>query len=224
MQSGILFDKKIDEYNEKNFIVHNGNKRAFDFIKTLKINDVFGVFLIVGASKSGKSYICSIWQSQTNAFVIDKNIFDLDYLNFVKKISEIVKENQCYLLEDIDKFIQNNENKILYLFNLIMEKKCILLLTSKENIENFAINDLKSRFLNIPTFKLEELDNISKKQIILKLLTDRQMQISNDILDFVCEKITGNYETIFNFVKNFEKMVESGDIKKVSINNIKKLI
>ena len=66
MQSNTLFDTKIDEYNESNFIVHDGNRKVFDFIKTLKINDVFGVFLIVGASKSGKSYICSIWQSQTN--------------------------------------------------------------------------------------------------------------------------------------------------------------
>lgn len=224
MQSNTLFDTKIDEYNESNFIVHDGNRKVFDFIKTLKINDVFGVFLIVGTSKSGKSYICSIWQSQTNASIIDKNIFDLEYLDFVKKIAEIVNQNKCFVLENIDTIMQNNENKMLYLFNLIVEKKCILLLTSRENIKNFTINDLKSRFLNIPTFKLEELDNISKKQIILKLLTDRQMQISNDILDFVCEKITGNYETIFNFVKNFEKMVESGDIKKVSISNIKKLI
>ena len=130
------------------------------------------------------------------------------------------------MLEDIDKIIELHETKILYLFNTITENKSILLSSSNKDIKNFNlnINDLKSRLLSIPSIYLNELNKISKKQIIFKLLSDRQMQIPSDVLDFISEKISNNYEAIFNFIDNLEKLIENGDIKKINITTVKKII
>ena len=226
MQLNFLFDKKIDEYEEKNFIIHSGNKNAIEFIKNLNTEDNYGIFFIVGPSKSGKSYICSIWKNIVRAKKIDENIFDLEYSKFVDEITKIINKKQNYLFEDIDKIIELHETKILYLFNTITENKSILLSSSNKDIKNFNlnINDLKSRLLSIPSIYLNELNKISKKQIIFKLLSDRQMQIPSDVLDFISEKISNNYEAIFNFIDNLEKLIENGDIKKINITTVKKII
>lgn len=226
MQLNFLFDKKIDEYEEKNFIIHSGNKNAIEFVKNLNVEDNYGIFFIVGPSKSGKSYICSIWQNIVNAKKIDRSIFELEYSKFIDEITKIINTKENYILEDIDEIIKVNEAKVLYLFNTITENKSILLLSSKKNIKefNFNIKDLESRFLNIPSVCLNELNKDSKRQIIFKLLSDRQMQISNDVLDFISEKISNNYKSIFDFVDNLEKLIESGEIKKINISIVKKML
>ncbi|MDD2840706.1 MAG: DnaA/Hda family protein [Rickettsiales bacterium] len=222
MQLNFLFPTNINIYDEKNFIIHDGNKDAFIFIKSLSgLNN--NIFLLSGLKNSGKTYLCHIWQKMTNAIFVDSNIFNLNYGEFVVAVERTIFSNGKYILEDLSDI---DENKLLYFFNIMCEKHSILLMTSKKNISdfNFTINDLKSRFNNIVNIKLYELNESSKREIILKLLADRQMNIDSEVLDFVSNKISGNYDVIFKFVHDLEKIVQNGELKKIKIGNVKNLI
>lgn len=222
MQLNLPLSTSIDIYDERNFISHDGNKEAFDFIKS--INSLEGIiYLLSGKEKSGKTYLCHIWQRYVNAVFIDCKIFDLKNDEFIAKLGQMITEKGKYILEDLN---QVDENKLLYLLNLIVEKHCVLLITSnKNNAEfNFKIKDLKSRFDNIINIKLHELNESSKQKVILKLLADRQMTLDSDVLDFISQKISGNYDVIFQFINSLEQLIQSGEVKKFTVNNVKNLL
>ena len=224
MQLSFSFSINKDIYDVKNFIVHDGNRSVFEFItSSFLFNN--NIYLLTGAKNSGKTYICNIWHKLQKAIFLDKNIFQKSKNDFIDFLKNEIKNNQKYILEDIDD-IKINEEYFLFLMNTIIEKNAILLITSKKCIDefNFEIPDLESRFKNTYNFILQDLDNNSKEQILLKLLTDKQINIDYKILNYVSQKTSNNYNAIIDFVNNLEKEIEQNNIKKINITNINKII
>ena len=224
MQLSFSFSINKDIYDVKNFIVHDGNRSVFEFItSSFLFNN--NIYLLTGAKNSGKTYICNIWHKLQKAIFLDKNIFQKSKNDFIDFLKNEIKNNQKYILEDIDD-IEINEEYFLFLMNTIIEKNAILLITSKKCIDefNFEIPDLESRFKNTYNFILQDLDNNSKEQILLKLLTDKQINIDYKILNYVSQKISNNYNAIIDFVNNLEKEVEQNNIKKLNIAVINKIL
>ena len=224
MQLSFSFSINKDIYDVRNFIVHDGNRSVFEFItSSFLFNN--NIYLLTGPKNSGKTYICNIWHKLQKAIFLNKNIFEKNKNDFINFLKNEIKNNQKYILEDIEN-IKINEEYFLFLINIIIEKNAILLITSQKCIDefNFKIPDLESRFKNTYNFILQDLDNISKEQILLKLLTDKQINIDYKILNYVSQKISNNYNAIINFVNNLEKEIEQNNIKKINITNINKII
>lgn len=224
MQLSFSFSINKDIYDVRNFIVHDGNRNVFEFItSSFLFNN--NIYLLTGAKNSGKTYICNIWHKLQKAIFLNKNIFEKNKNDFINFLKNEIKNNQKYILEDIEN-IKINEEYFLFLINIIIEKNSILLITSQKCIDefNFKIPDLESRFKNTYNFILQDLDNISKEQILLKLLTDKQINIDYKILNYISQKISNNYNAIINFVNNLEKEIEQNNIKKINITNINKII
>lgn len=224
MQLSFSFSINKDIYDVRNFIVHDGNRNVFEFItSSFLFNN--NIYLLTGPKNSGKTYICNIWHKLQKAIFLDKNIFQKSKNDFIDFLKNEIKNNQKYILEDIEN-IKINEEYFLFLINIIIEKNAILLITSQKCIDefNFKIPDLESRFKNTYNFILQDLDNISKEQILLKLLTDKQINIDYKILNYISQKISNNYNAIINFVNNLEKEIEQNNIKKINITNINKII
>lgn len=224
MQLSFSFSINKDIYDVRNFIVHDGNRNVFEFItSSFLFNN--NIYLLTGAKNSGKTYICNIWHKLQKAIFLNKNIFEKNKNDFINFLKNEIKNNQKYILEDIEN-IKINEEYFLFLINIIIEKNAILLITSQKCIDefNFKIPDLESRFKNTYNFILQDLDNISKEQILLKLLTDKQINIDYKILNYISQKISNNYNAIINFVNNLEKEIEQNNIKKINITNINKII
>lgn len=224
MQLSFSFSINKDIYDVRNFIVHDGNRNVFEFItSSFLFNN--NIYLLTGAKNSGKTYICNIWHKMQKAIFLDKNIFQKSKNDFIDFLKNEIKNNQKYILEDVDD-IEINEEYFLFLINTIIEKNAILLITSQKCIDefNFKIPDLESRFKNTYNFILQDLDNNSKEQILLKLLTDKQINIDYKILNYVSQKISNNYNAIIDFVNNLEKEVEQNNIKKLNITIINKIL
>lgn len=224
MQLSFSFSINKDIYDVRNFIVHDGNRNVFEFItSSFLFNN--NIYLLTGPKNSGKTYICNIWHKLQKAIFLNKNIFEKNKNDFINFLKNEIKNNQKYILEDIEN-IKINEEYFLFLINIIIEKNAILLITSQKCIDefNFKIPDLESRFKNTYNFILQDLDNISKEQILLKLLTDKQINIDYKILNYISQKISNNYNVIINFVNNLEKEIEQNNIKKINITNINKII
>lgn len=224
MQLSFSFSINKDIYDVRNFIVHDGNRNVFEFItSSFLFNN--NIYLLTGPKNSGKTYICNIWHKLQKAIFLNKNIFEKNKNDFINFLKNEIKNNQKYILEDVDD-IEINEEYFLFLINTIIEKNAILLITSKKCIDefNFKIPDLESRFKNTYNFILQDLDNISKEQILLKLLTDKQINIDYKILNYVSQKISNNYNAIIDFVNNLEKEVEQNNIKKLNIAIINKIL
>lgn len=224
MQLSFPFPISVDVYDVRNFVVHDGNRGVFDFITSTFIIDS-GIYFLTGTKKSGKTYICNIWHRLKNAIFIDESIFKLGAGEYLLELEKTFAKGNKFILENLE-LLNVNDEYLLQLINMAMDRKAILLITSTKYIGefDFSIDDLKSRLKNIVNFSLSELNDDCKEQIILKLLNDRQMNIDGQTLGYIAKKISGNYDVILDFIDVIEDKIKSGEMKKININSVKNLI
>jgi chromosomal replication initiation ATPase DnaA len=223
-QLNFKFSNNVDLYDINNFVIHDGNRKIFDFITSSCFLNT-NIYLLTGPEKSGKTYLCNMWYKFQNAVFIDKEILSQNESDFFTSIKKIIINDGKFILENIE----NNSIKeecLFYLINLISEMNSTLLITSKKYLFEFhyKLEDLDSRIKNIYNFVLEDLNYENKEKILLKILTDRQMSLNDNELKFVVSKLSNNYESIFNFVDLLEKSLQESDFKKNTISNLKKIL
>lgn len=224
MQLSFSFSINKDIYDVRNFIIHEGNRNVFEFITSYFLFNN-NIYLLTGAKNSGKTYICNIWNKIQGAEFIDNDVFKCKEKQYLEFLSNRIKNKGKYILENIDS-LNINENYLLFLINIIIEHNAILLITSTKYIDefNFKIPDLHSRFKNIYNFVLRDIDNTSKEQILLKILSDKQINLDHKILNYISQKLSNNYTEIIDFANKLEKEIEINKMKKVNINTINKII
>lgn len=185
-----LFEHQ-ESYAHEDYIILAGNKCAHDFI----VNDkTWGCLILYGPSGSGKTHLAHIWQKLNKAVFIDLN-------NFISAISA----GNAFILEDIEKI--QNEVLFLHCYNYAKENGKKLLLTSSliPNAMNFRLNDLKSRILSTIsvgiTLESEELLRL----LLVKQLTDRQLQVSPRIIDYILTQSERSLRRIRHIVDAIDK-------------------
>jgi len=216
---------KSDHYYSDDFIIFEGNQEAFDFVNRKLDSDKNNrVFLISGAEKSGKSYLCHIWREKAGAVFLDFN--KMNKIKDIKKyyiaLTDFIKPNGNYILEDLDR-LNLEEEKLFHLINIVNEKGAKLLITSKKPVNDFffEINDLQSRFNNIVNFKIKLLDNKAKKLYITKLFSDKQLSIDEKIIDFLIKNTGFVYKDIYETIEKIIKLFSQGKRKKITVKFIK---
>ena len=224
MQLRFDFKNNKNIYNLDNFIIHDGNRDAFDFATSFSILDN-NFYLLSGNKGSGKTYICKIWNHIQQAEFINDKIFQYKELEYIHYIDTFIKNNKKYILEDLDK-LNISEKYLFYLLNTIMNKSSILLITSTKYSNEFVfeLQDLQSRFNTSYNLILKDLDEEYKSQIILKLFMDKQLNNDTTTLTYISQNISNNYEVIINFVNKLEKFLNISNIKKLTIKIIKELL
>ncbi|MDR3290068.1 MAG: hypothetical protein LBT02_02175 [Rickettsiales bacterium] len=192
MQQSFFFDNEINIYDKDNFIIHDGNRIVYEILTSGSLYNN-NVFLLTGKKGSGKTYMCNIWKN-------------------------IKTNKEKFVLEDIENTKMSEEDLLHFINNT---NHGILLITScrKLNDFNFILPDLQSRFRNFYNIKLLDINNDEiKKQILLKLLNDKQLKLSDNNIDCIVEKISANYETIIDFVNKLN------ECKKIDKEQIKGLL
>ena len=105
-QQNFKFNVSINKYDTNNFVVYNGNKDIYNFVKFTKAFHS-GIYFLTGIKNSGKTYLCKIWEDLQDAKFLNSDIV------VSEKIFNIEK-SQKYILEDLDK-INFIEKQLLFL-------------------------------------------------------------------------------------------------------------
>ncbi|WP_339047350.1 HdaA/DnaA family protein [Candidatus Mesenet endosymbiont of Phosphuga atrata] len=189
MQLSLFEHQESHAYED--YIILTGNKHAHDFI----VNDkTWNCLILYGPSGSGKTHLAHIWQKLNKAIFINLN-------NFV----DAVNSSNAFILEDIEKI--QNEVLFLHCYNYAKENGKKLLLTSSliPNALAFKLNDLKSRILSTIsvgiTLESEELFRL----LLIKQLTDRQLQVNPRIIDYILTQSERSFERIKHIVDTIDK-------------------
>lgn len=183
--------KHQENYTYEDYIILMGNKCAYNFITNDK---TWNCLILHGPSGSGKTHLAHIWKKLNKAIFINLN-------NFVGAIDS----SDAFILEDIEKI--QNEVLFLHCYNYVKENGKKLLLTSSlvPNALTFKLNDLKSRILSTVsvgiTLESEEL----LKLLLVKQLTDRQLQVSPKIIDYILTKSERSFRSIRRIVDIIDK-------------------
>ena len=196
-------------FKNNDFYVSNKNELAYKMIKKWPEWPTQVVY-IYGSEKCGKSLVCKLWRDISRGIYINKNNF-LEKLIAQNDLTYI--QNHNWIIDDVDYIISFEDNKyeekILNLINIIKTsgKKNILMTSRKmPRFLDSSLKDLISRISSATVIEMRDPDEILLKKIIEKYLNERNIQINNESLDYLINRIERSYTSALKFAKQIDIM------------------
>ena len=207
------FSKK---YYENDYFVSSNNYTAFKLIDGWPAWP--GKWLnIFGENGSGKTHLANILKRKIKKIkLIDANKID-------DKIIEELINYECLI---IDSYNKNIDEKLLYsILNQSKQLENYVLINSSIPIKklNFNLEDLKSRINSFVFIGIELPSDDLLRVIITKNLSDKQINVSSKLTDFILNNVDRSYEKMFKFLKDLDELSLSTG-KSININLIKKVL
>jgi len=206
-------DQQIIKFDyEKNmsyedFFVSKSNKHIFDLLNSWPRWER-NFLNIYGEKFSGKTHLVNIFLRKFKGIKFEANLLNNEKIKDMKIYQNII-------LENLDK---NIDEKLLYtLINIIDQDNKFLIVTSNKSIVDmkFELNDLKSRTKNFLLQSIEKPDDELIYALLIKNLSDRQISIPKNLIDYIIKRINRSYSKIFDFIYKIDQM---SLLKKKSIN------
>ena len=221
--SQLFFDfydsKNIDNFKSEDFLKLPENIDAYNFLDNFfkQNNYLFDAeksCILRGESGCGKTHLL--------------NIFSQKYqINFISE-EQIKSENPLRIFYEngffvIDNFCQiADEEKLLQYLNCSTESKAFLILVFDKN-KIFELKDLESRIKNIASCQIYQASLDSLKQIFINILAKKQIDLSNQIINFIFTNISPNYSSLNQIIKKIDFFCREND-EKLNLNNIKDIL
>jgi len=163
---------------------------------------------ICGEKFSGKTHLVNIFLNKNKGIKFESNKLDNEKLKEIKIYQNII-------LENLDKNI--DENLFYTLINIIDQDNKFLIITSDISIVDikFKLSDLTSRAKNFLLSNIEKPDDELISALLIKNLSDRQISIQKNLIDYIVKRINRSYSKIFEFIYKIDEMSLK---KKKSIN------
>ncbi len=204
------------KYDEHDFYVSSNNFTAYKLIESWP--NWPGKWLnIFGASGSGKTHLSKILENK-----IDK-VKILDAKNINGEIADDLQNYECLI---IDNFKNNIDENLLYsILNSSKQFEKFIVIISKFPLKkvNIKLKDLQSRINSFVYIGIDLPTDDLLKVIISKSFSDKQINLSPKISDYIIRNIDRSYDKMFKFVKDLDELSLSSG-KSININLIKKVL
>ena len=199
MKDQIVFkfpDKSF--YYEEDFCIGENNYEAYKLIKEWP-NWSFKGINVYGPKKSGKSYLTKIFSDKTKSKIFDSR-------NINKNNLELILFQNVLIIEDIDFF--SDEVLFQTILNDFISKNKFIYLTSNKlsGSIRFKLKDLISRLSSLVAVAITNPSDELFYQILTKMLSDKQINITKKEVDFILKNIERSYEAASKFVKNLDEL------------------
>ena len=197
MTGQLIFDLPTSEnYNPQDYFVSSSNNNAAKLIKIFPEWHNNGI-VIFGPAKSGKTHIAHIWKSMANANLYDfKSNFDINKINI----------NGNCIFDNFDCITEKDEKSLFQVYNdIIKNKKFILILSGNDNF-SVKLRDLKSRIEALNSAILINPDDKLIHAIVLKFFHDNQIIVAPDVINFILNRISRNFNEIQIFLNKLNDL------------------
>ena len=204
------------KYYEQDYYVSSNNFSAYRLIESWpswpgKWVNIFG------PKGCGKTHLCNILKKKLSLVKIinAKDVNNKTILMFEKL--------DCLIIDNYDANIQE---KIFYsILNQSKQLDKYLVINSILPISDikFELKDLKSRAKSFVNLGIELPTDDLLRVIIAKSFSDKQIEITPKISEYIIKNIERSYEKVFKFIKEIDDLSLSSG-KSININLIKKVL
>ena len=171
-------------YGREDFFVGHSNEEAIFSIDKWPDWGVSPFLVIYGDEGSGKKHIASVWQSKSNARVMDATSFaDADLQEILDATPNIILHQLHLILGEPEL-----EEKLFHIYNryINLEDKKHVLMTSRfaPGELDITLPDLKSRLLSSRNVRIKNPDDTLLVQVLGKQLHDKGFQPTGELLEY----------------------------------------
>ncbi len=206
------------KYFSQDFYVSSNNFKAYKLIESWpKWPDIF--LNVYGPSGCGKTHLSNIFLKKINSYLINAENFN--FQNIISNIEN--KKIECLIIDNYDNNI--NEKEFYSVLNYLKQSNKYLIVNSLLPLRKHEIKlkDLLSRFESFIEIGIELPTDDLLRVIISKFFSDKQIELSPNVSEFIIKNIERSYEKVFKFLKNVDELSLSSG-KSININLIKKVI
>ena len=204
------------KYYEQDYYVSSNNFSAYRLIESWP-NWPSKWVNIFGPKGCGKTHLSNILKKKINLIhIIDAKKVDNETISKFEKLDCLI----------IDNYEKNIDEKIFYsLLNQSKQSDSYLLVNSILPLGNikFDLKDLKSRTESFINLGIELPTDDLLRVVISKSFSDKQIEITPKILEYIIKNIERSYEKVFKFIKEIDELSLSSG-KSININLIKKVL
>ena len=221
--SQLFFDfydsKNIDNFKSEDFLKLPENIDAYNFLDNFftQNNYLFDAeksCILRGESGCGKTHLLNIFSQKYQINFISEEQIKLE------NPLRIFYENGFFI---IDNFCQiADEEKLLQYLNCATESKAFLILVFDKN-KIFELKDLESRIKNIASCQIYQASLDSLKQIFINILAKKQIDLSNQMINYIFTNISPNYSSLNQIIKKIDFFCREND-EKLNLSNIKDIL
>ena len=203
-------------YYEQDFYVSSNNFSAYKLVESWPSWP--GKWLnIFGAAGSGKTHLSKILEQKI------KNIKLLNAKNFNDKDLAHLEKIDCLIIDDY----QNNiDEKLFYsMLNQLKQLDKFIVINSTIPIKEFklSLQDLQSRLNSFVFIGIELPTDDLLNVIISKSFSEKQINLSPRISEYIIKNTERSYEKMFKILKDIDELSLSSG-KAININLIKKVL
>tara|TARA_B100000579_G_scaffold107979_1_gene85950 strand:- start:568 stop:1227 length:660 start_codon:yes stop_codon:yes gene_type:complete len=204
------------KYYEQDYYVSNNNFSAYRLIESWPNwpNKWLNIF---GPKGCGKTHLSNILKKKIGVTqILEAKHIDNESIFKIEKLDCLI----------IDNYANNIDEKLFYsLLNQSKQVNSYIVINSILPIRNnnFKLVDLKSRAESFVSLGIELPTDELLRVIISKSFSDKQIEISPNISEYIIKNIERSYEKVFKFIKEIDDLSLSSG-KSININLIKKVL
>ncbi len=165
------------------------------------------VLILQGAAASGKSHLSAVWQERSGALMIDPEMLTQ------KSAEEIFALGDALALDGLDPWLGDRkaETTLFHLYNMLKEEQKTMLITMRMAMaqSEFIIPDLASRLRAAPSVTIHAPDDMLLACVLIKLFSDRQLNVSNDVISYLLPRMERSFAAAREIVKSADHMALS---------------
>lgn len=187
-----------ESYTSDDFIRADCNSEAFDWVQRWP-DWPSPILVLYGPKGCGKTHLSNLWHHQSNNIVYDdahKQFGSCEFEQELFHACNLAKENSTYLLVTIDKPIAQ---------------------------QSITLPDLSSRLAAAPQIAMHDPDDETLRYIMVKLLNDRQITVSPDVVQYILPRIERSFIAMQSLVKKLDDASLS-EKRAITIPLVKSLI
>ncbi len=165
------------------------------------------VLILQGEAASGKSHLAAVWQDKSGAVLIKPEEL------LKKSAGEICDLGQAFVLDSLDPWLgdRDAETTLFHLYNMLKEEQKTMMITMRMSPtqSDFIIADLASRFRAAPTVTIHTPDDMLLASVMIKLFSDRQLNVNNDVISYLLPRIERSFSAARDIVERADHMALS---------------
>ncbi len=193
--------------DSKDFTVSISNREAVDAMSSW-MDWPSGRMALIGPESCGKSHLAQIWRASTGgALVGASELTDT-------KVRSLLLE-RAVVIEDVDRLAQlpgpvrrQCEQSVLHLYNFANAEGMTLLITGQSPPAHWDLvtPDLGSRLATLAITRVYEPDDALLSSVMTKLFLDRQLNVGQDVIDFLVIRMERSFSAAERIVERLDKM------------------
>ncbi len=203
-------------YYEQDYYVSSNNFSAYRLIESWPTWPEKWVN-IFGPKGSGKTHLANILHKKINSSkIIKAKEINNETISKLEKL-------ECLIIDNYEKNI--NEKLFYSILNHSKQLNNYVVINSLYSIKkiNYDLIDLKSRASSFLNLGIELPTDDLLRVIISKYFSEKQIEITPKISEYIIKNIERSYEKVFKFIKEIDDLSLSSG-KSININLIKKVL